>query len=1041
VTVTIISASAGSGKTHRLAEALEQALTREKYPVAPEAVLATTFTNKAAAELQERARRHLLMHGRVEDAQRLAAARFGTVNSVCGRLVADFAFELGLPPDQRVLEEGAAQIALHRALSTVRTMEESLTIKELEGRFPFFRVRTAVERVIGLARANGIEPESFPTCAERSKCEVRELLDKAVEDGGNLDGALRAALADFDEALARGIDPTAGATTAGQRVSKDLARLHRGLQLSWDEWAALAGLKTTKKSKHLAERIHEAAQRFLAHPRFHEDLDRLIDIVFNLARRGLVAYAEHKRATGTVDFVDQEALAYRLLEREDVRERLRGELRLVLVDEFQDTSPLQLAIFLRLAELSPESLWVGDQKQSIFGFRGADAELMEAAIDGLLGGKAPETLATSYRSRAALVNCTSDLFARAFARHGLAEERVRLQPAPQVLMELQELGSIAERWRLTAGNQAEDPLALAAAVRDFLADEAVRVREPMTGEVRRPEAKDIAILCRRNACSRAVAAALADLGIRAVLPRMGLLATPEGQLALAGLRLWSDPGDHRAAAAIARLGEFPADGAEWLETALSAPRAEGFLAGERVHRLLAARAAAPSAGPLLALDTVLAALDARGLCADWGSTPLRLANLDALRGHAEVFAERHAADGAGATPASFVGDLENLFEAELDSQATVEAQDAVTLSTWHLAKGREWPIVVLFELEPERDPSVFDVAVERDDPAFDFRSPLAGRWLRLWPTIFQASRSHTLVHERLADHRVACAAQARQDREMLRLLYVGWTRARDRVIIAARPTKLLNGILRHLAAVDGTSLLDDPEDGACRWAGRRVEVKQRWAAPLPPAPRDEHPGQTYVAAGFRMYPAAWQQPSASGATGELGTVERLGERLELRGRWDERSLGEAMHRFFAADLPELEPGDRFRMAQGLLDRWKLADTLAAEELLKAGDRLRNWVERRWPVAKWRREWPVARRVENGSVMRGAVDLVLESDAGYVIVDHKTFPGGIEPALERTRGHGGQLRSYAGMLANATGAQVLECYVHLPVGGVVVEVKA
>ena len=122
---------------------------------------------------------------------------------------------------------------------------------------------------------------------------------------------------------------------------------------------------------------------------------------------------------GAIDFVDQEVLALELLTRPELVERLRGEIDLVLVDEFQDTSPLQLAIFLALAELAPRSVWVGDQKQSIFGFRGTDPALMDAAIDAILGGDEPETLTTSYRSRRQLVALTSDVFVEPFGSRSI----------------------------------------------------------------------------------------------------------------------------------------------------------------------------------------------------------------------------------------------------------------------------------------------------------------------------------------------------------------------------------------------------------------------------------------------------------------------------------------------------------------------------------------------------------------------------------------------------------------------------------------------
>lgn len=141
---------------------------------------------------------------------------------------------------------------------------------------------------------------------------------------------------------------------------------------------------------------------------------------------------------------DQEFLALRLLEREEVCQRISQELELLVVDEFQDTSPIQLAILLKLAEVCGKAVWVGDQKQSIFGFRDTDPALMDACMDQLGKEAATETLPKSWRSRPGLVELTSHVFARAFAGHGMPEELVRLAPA--IEDEPHGLGPFLERW-------------------------------------------------------------------------------------------------------------------------------------------------------------------------------------------------------------------------------------------------------------------------------------------------------------------------------------------------------------------------------------------------------------------------------------------------------------------------------------------------------------------------------------------------------------------------------------------------------------------
>ena len=88
--ITFISAGAGSGKTHRLTELLHQELNAGD--TRPSGVIATTFTKKAATELRERVREHLLKQGNFRLASAMGQARIGTVNSICGQLITRFAF-------------------------------------------------------------------------------------------------------------------------------------------------------------------------------------------------------------------------------------------------------------------------------------------------------------------------------------------------------------------------------------------------------------------------------------------------------------------------------------------------------------------------------------------------------------------------------------------------------------------------------------------------------------------------------------------------------------------------------------------------------------------------------------------------------------------------------------------------------------------------------------------------------------------------------------------------------------------------------------
>jgi ATP-dependent exoDNAse (exonuclease V) beta subunit len=491
-TIQIISASAGSGKTFRLTALLEEGVVNGT--VRPQAVLATTFTNKSAAELQERVRVRLLKAGRVEAAQQLSAARIGTVNSVCGRLVGDFAFELGLSPDLRVLDEEPAKLALIRCISSVLSPAEEKELQDLTERMVAFDWQQAVRQMVTLARANLIPADKLSAARDRSWKEYRKLLATPEDTEADLDAALLGAMKGFLKAAARIKDKTKTTKEAVSLVKQCVNRMDRGIPLAWSRWVALAKEHAAKASDGVLEPVRVAASAQDRHPRLHRDVKRAIELVFDLTAQTLAFYQEHKRELGAIDFVDQETYALQLLGRKEVREQLMGDLDLVLIDEFQDTSPIQLAIFLRLAEATRHSVWVGDQKQAVYGFRGTDPMLMDAAIAEILEGREPETLPMSFRSRPGLVHFTSALFAPAFAQQGIPASRVNLKPALE--KEPPGLGVFVECWPLTAKSNDQEAGALAAATKQLLEDKSVRVRDRMTDQPRPARPSDVAVLCR-----------------------------------------------------------------------------------------------------------------------------------------------------------------------------------------------------------------------------------------------------------------------------------------------------------------------------------------------------------------------------------------------------------------------------------------------------------------------------------------------------------------------------------------------------------------
>lgn len=1050
--IEIVSASAGSGKTTRLARELERAVI--ELGVRPERIVATTFTRKAAAELIERGRQALIRVGRSDDAEAFGAARIGTVNSVAGMVVGEFAFEAGISPDLLVLDATRAEEAFRRSLSDAVMDDDLAELGRLSSRFAELPWPAIVKSIADAARTNRISAETLAEHGSRSAASFRSVLRGVgapmpspgpMAPGGDLltgqlEAALEAGLRTLRDQVARGIDKTAvtqQAVDAYQRASHRL-RSHR--HLPWPDWARLSTLAAGAKSDAHCQAVRSAARAFVAHPEFFGDCELAIRLAFDLARRALMTYQHYKAKRRAIDFVDQETMALELLQNQDVREVLSADVELVLVDEFQDVSPLQLALFLALAELAPRSVWVGDQKQAIYGFRGADPALMEAVVGEVLSGAEPETLNVGRRSRAPLVRLTNALFVPPFEHVGLPPNRVVLEPgAPE---DPPDLGPYLERWKLSGPTAATAIRDVGAYVGALVADATVRVRDRLDGAPRPLRAGDVAVLCRRGETCLGVADSLAELGVRAEVARLGLMATLEGRTVLAGLRLWASPTDALAEAELIRI--LDPSGLS-IDSLVDPTRREAQPKHAVVRRLLARRAGAPFAGAVDAFDGVTDALVLDDWAERWGHAATGRANIDALRAHVVSFARLARHHGGSSSPAALVDHLSALADGADDGQAVVGGDDAVQITTWHASKGLEWPVVVLFELDTSFSRGALGVHVEQDDVTpLQLARPLDGRVIRYWPDPLPANASRSPFHDLLRQHPSAGRLTERNEREEVRLLYVGWTRARDRLVLASRKS-LSDTSLRLFARGGGPSLSEpvpsDPSDGRARveWGATSVDVFVR----PPPAPsragsRTFEPPALLVRPPGSRHAPMWLRPSDVEGSAELGTPHRLGPPIALRGEVDPSALGSAVHGFLAADRPTHDDDDRAELAGRLLTSWGCEAALDIRDLLQLGARLRGWAERLWPASASRREWPMEHRLASGTVVRGTIDLLIAGGDEAQIVDHKVLHASETDALAAASRYAGQLQTYADALAAVGSWKRIRRWIHLPLSGLVVE---
>ncbi|WP_318509048.1 UvrD-helicase domain-containing protein [Bacillus sp. T3] len=242
--LTMLSAGAGAGKTTRLSAEILKSI---QNGVPPENIVATTFTTKAADELIERVRLQLLEAGEATSAARILDGYVGTMNSVFGRLLREFALELGLSPVQKVLAETEATALFHTIAAEVNDKYFR------DYRQVFYRLgkdepnsdndwRKDVLAILKIARENDMNPEDVKACADYSWGIMSAWLPETLSQPNQLDERLKSALINAKSELPGG-DMTIATGKVVDAIVEALREWERNGSIPWQQWAKLSKLK------------------------------------------------------------------------------------------------------------------------------------------------------------------------------------------------------------------------------------------------------------------------------------------------------------------------------------------------------------------------------------------------------------------------------------------------------------------------------------------------------------------------------------------------------------------------------------------------------------------------------------------------------------------------------------------------------------------------------------------------------------------------------------------------------------------------------
>lgn len=1030
----VIRAGAGSGKTYKVCDEIAARVTGG---LDPSGVLATTFTRKAAAEMKGRIQARILgekslpTERRFELAERLELALIGTVHSVGHQLIRRYALPMGLSPRLDVLEEEGTDRHLNRILSSFDP-DSWKEVNELGFLLSMEDLHDQALSLLAAKRTNAISDADFLKQVHASAEELclliapeRKRLTKIVP-GDLCAEAMRA-----HKKISRLDDDT--------KVTKSaLGRLRElssgGDRMTWRTFLAAARIGAGKRSgaNNCLDDLRELGIRVRYAEGLHSDIRRFSDL---LARKTLELeqlYSEYKKERGLLDFTDLEVLMLELLRNESLADSLRSDIRFAVVDEFQDTNPIQLAIFLRLRELAEESVWVGDAKQAIYGFRGTDSRLMQGAWESV-PDEARDNLPNSYRSKADLVEAANVLFTPVFGK-GTSLKPVRKKGE----------GAI-ERWILESTNNDDDATALAQGIA-ALHSEGIAFRK-------------IALLARTNGGVYRIASALNEMGIPVMTGRPGLLDNRECALVLSALRIIADRYDSLAAATLLHILDDPQrETPSWFEERLEAVQTQSSKEGKAKlpwagHPILEALTQIDQRG--MEPDTVVAAaietLGVGEMLPGWGDAAQRAKNLDSLIELASSYQDETRQEGTAATLTGLVSYLEGAWADRTDEQVPISGADAVTVLTYHKAKGLEWPVVVLTELDFQRPPTLWIPRLSGGNAAEG--RPLDGRVLRWWVWPFggyfgRLTQGSGLEKDALESPEGIDARRA-DDEEALRLLYVGFTRACDKIVMTHRSGKsawldMLPDVndLFDPTLEEGDYILDKCDS---TFQIRSLSAESNRFQSIPPQKKQMWLKQKQVsrsAAVDRYHSPSLAEERERAVRTRVETLPGAHPFPGPVPAGEADRLGNAVHSYLGA-LPSLAGLDEnavLSIAEQCLKNFAMQTFLSPETLVDIGTCLEQWIVERYPDASRHTEVPIRGARTGGGLWTGFVDLLLiQKDGTAVLIDHKTSILPKEEWSDRAIGWSGQMLAYKESLESA-GLIVSDIRIHLPLSGGMVRLE-
>ena len=1047
-----VEAGAGSGKTTALVERIVQLV---RSGVEMRLIAAITFTDKAALELRDRTRRVLEERAQDDDAaahrcraalDQVDAAAVSTLHAFAQRILSEHPVEAGLPPSIEVLDEISSQVAFDQrwrdfldGLIDGRQHDDLLLLADALG----VRLDEHLRDVATAFRDNwDLVAERLGDAPELGRPRIQAILDLVDEVD-----ARRSECRDPDDKLVTWIpELTAWARRleAADHWLDVVVELrlppkggHHGSSKNWDDVQSV--------------RAAGKAARELAAREIARLSDQTIRALAQEVGRFTIEHVEERRTSGRLEFHDLLVLARQMLRSADhgpaVRSALAQRYQRLLLDEFQDTDPIQIELAVLIASDDPDAgsqpwseirtrpgrlFFVGDPKQSIYRFRRADVALFLEARNSF--AEEPVRLSTNFRTVTPVIDWINGVFGE-LIRHepGRQPEYQALEswrpadpdaPEPVVV-----LGAEAHPSGLSAEDVRQAEAAdVAAAVRQAL-DQEWPVDDGGTSRPCRPS--DITILLPARTSLPALERALEAAGVDHRAESSSLVwSTTEIRELMAVLRAVDDPSDELSVATALRSPVYGCGDDDLY-------RYRRLHGGSWNHQQ-EPPATLPDDDPVVAAMRHLADLHAARL---WTSPSAlverlvrerRLLELAVARGRPrDVWRRlRFVQDQARAYVDSEGGGLRQFLAwATLQSaEGSRVAEtllpetdaDAVRIMTIHASKGLEFPITILSGLTTKGAGRRAGVRV-----GFPEDGDVV---IRMTKDLATADFDDFKPIDEQMDHL-----------ERLRLLYVAATRARDHLVVSfhrlaprnpkavVEPRNQSAAQLLHTAAEaagvqhrEFLRLSALPAATSAETAAPTVEPLDRaeWAARRSVALERSSTSRTLAATTIANRIQAVRTRSLDPG------LQKDPRDLDLppwnKGRYG-TAIGRAVHGVLQSiDLATGAGLDATVAAQAAAEGVIGRDDVIADLARSALD---HPVVRTAAASPHWRETYVAAPVAGDTVVEGYIDLLYRRDDGLVVVDYKTDAVDDDELGRRVDKYELQGATYAVALEAATGETV------------------